>query len=104
MFLLCLNFHETFFQLYFYRTPMGDCFWKLSNVGAHARLFIILATFRSSRGEVQNSQESTCVREKYLCQSLFQKVQGKACNFIQKKTLVQVFSCEFLQNTSSGCF
>ena len=38
-------------------------------------------------------------KAKYLFQSLFfNKVAGlrpKACNFIEKKTLVQVFSCEF---------
>ena len=34
---------------------------------------------------------------KHLCQSLFlNKVAGlKACNFIEKKSLAQVFSCEF---------
>ena len=50
-------------------------------------------------------------RGKYhLCQSLFLiKLQDKACNFIKKETLAQVFSCEFceiskntfLQNTST---
>ena len=34
----------------------------------------------------QNSQENTCVRVSFLI---------KACNFIQKETLAQVFSCEF---------
>ena len=41
--------------------------------------------------------------------SLFNKVAGAAYNFIEKETLAQVFSCEFLrthflQNTSGGCF
>ena len=35
---------------------------------------------------------------KHLCQSLFfNKVAGGACNFIEKETLVQVFSCEFCE-------
>ena len=34
-----------------------------------------------------NSQENTCAR-----------VSFKACNFIKKETLAQVFSCEFLRN------
>ena len=42
-----------------------------------------------------------------------QKQSSQACNFIEKETLAQVFSCEFceiskntffLQNTSGGCF
>ena len=97
MFLLCLNFHETFFQLYFYRTPMGDCFWKLSNVGAHARLFIILATFRSSRGEVQ-------IHRKVPVPESFSKGAGQGLQLYSKKDSGAGFLCEFLQNTSSGCF
>ena len=50
----------------------------------------------------QNSQENTCARV------FFNKVAGDACNFIEKETLAQLFSCEFceiskntfLQNTS----
>ena len=35
---------------------------------------------------------------KHLCQSLiFNKVTGKACNFIKKESLAQVFSCEFCE-------
>ena len=35
---------------------------------------------------------------KYLSQSLFLiKLQAEACNFIKKKALVQVFSCEFCE-------
>ena len=54
---------------------------------------------RSSRPKVfckkdikisQNSQESTCFRVSFLI-----KFQDEACHFIQKETLVQVFSREF---------
>ena len=40
----------------------------------------------------QNSQENTCVRV-----SFFNKVAGDACNFIKKRVLVQVLSCEFCE-------
>ena len=36
----------------------------------------------------QNSQENTCVRVSILI---------KACNFIKKESLAQVFSCEFCE-------
>ena len=36
---------------------------------------------------------------------ILQNLQTKACNFIKKETLVQVFSDHcFLQNTSGVCF
>ena len=38
----------------------------------------------------QNSQESTCARVSFLI-----KLKAQACNFIEKETLTQVFSCEF---------
>ena len=38
----------------------------------------------------QNLQENTCVRVSFLI-----KLQGEACNFIKKETLVQMFLCEF---------
>ena len=40
----------------------------------------------------QNSQENTCAR------AFFNKDAGlKACNFIKKEDLAQVFSCEFCE-------
>ena len=36
----------------------------------------------------QNSQENTCVRVSFL-------IKLQACNFIEKQTLEQVFSCKF---------
>ena len=53
----------------------------------------------------ENSQESTCARVSFLI-----KLLASAYNFILKKTLAQVLSCEFrkiflfLQNSSSGWF
>ena len=50
----------------------------------------------------QNSQENTCVRDSFL-----NKVAGlrpKACNFIKKETLAQVFSCEFCKISKSNFF
>ena len=41
---------------------------------------------------LQNSQENTCARV-----SLLINLQAKACNFIKRETLVQVFSCEFCE-------
>ena len=40
----------------------------------------------------QNSQENTCIRISFLI-----KLQAKACNFIKKETLTQVFPCEFCE-------
>ena len=56
----------------------------------------------------RNLQENTCARVSFLI-----KLQALACSFIKKKTLAQVFSCEFcessknaffIQNISVGCF
>ena len=41
----------------------------------------------------QNSQENTCASVFFLM-----KLQAKACNFIKKETLAQVFSCEFWES------
>ena len=38
----------------------------------------------------QNSQGSTCFRVSFLM-----KLQAKACSFIKKETLAEVFSCKF---------
>ena len=40
-----------------------------------------------------------------LCRNLFLiKLQAEACNFIKKKTLTQVFSCEFCQISQNTFF
>ena len=41
---------------------------------------------------LQNSQENTCDTVSFLIKS-----QAEACNFIEKETLAQVFSCEFCE-------
>ena len=42
---------------------------------------------------------------KHLCQSLyFNKVAGKACNFIKKESLAQGFSCEFCEISKNTFF
>ena len=43
----------------------------------------------------QNSQENTCARVSFLI---------KACNFIKKETLAQVFSCEFCKFSKNTFF
>ena len=61
--------------------------------------------YRSSRPEVFCKKgvirNSTIFTGKHLCQiSFFNKVAGltpKACNFIKKDTLAQVYSCEFFK-------
>ena len=40
----------------------------------------------------QNSQENTCARVSFSI-----KCSPKACNFIKKETLAQVFSCQFCE-------
>ena len=56
----------------------------------------------------QNLQKSTCTRISFLV-----KLLAEACNFLKKKTLPQVISCElceffksniFLCKSSGGCF
>ena len=41
---------------------------------------------------------------KHLCQSLFFNKVAGLCNFIKNKTLVQVFSCEFLEIFNNTLF
>ena len=43
-------------------------------------------------GNFANSQENTCARVSFLV-----KLQAKTCNIVEKKTLAQVFSCEFCE-------
>ena len=40
----------------------------------------------------QNSQENTCARASFLI-----KLQARACSFVKRETLAQVFSCEFCE-------
>ena len=49
----------------------------------------------------QNSQENTCAR---VPETLSIKLQAEACNFIEKETLVQVFSCWFCEISKSTFF
>ena len=46
-----------------------------------------------------NSQENTLVRVSFLI-----KLQVSVCNFIKKKTLAQVFSCEFCEISKNTFF
>ena len=65
--------------------------------------------YRSSRPELlckkvlleisQNSQENTCARVSFLI-----KLKAKACNFIKKETLAQVFSREFFKISKNTFF
>ena len=50
----------------------------------------------------QNLQESTCARVSFLIK--LQVLQAKACNFVKKETLVQVFSCEFCKISNNTFF
>ena len=45
---------------------------------------------------LQNSQENICVRVSFLI-----KLLALACNFIEKETLAQMFSCEFCETVST---
>ena len=47
----------------------------------------------------QNSKENNCVRASFLI-----KLQAKACNFIKKETLAQVFSCKFCKISKNTFF
>ena len=47
----------------------------------------------------QNSLENTCARASFLIKS-----QPEACNFIEKETLVQVFSCGFCEICKKNFF
>ena len=48
---------------------------------------------------LQNSQENTCARASFLI-----KLQAWVCNFIEKDTLIQVFSCEFCEISKNTFF
>ena len=70
------------------------------------RIFKVLTIIKAS-SKFRSTHQRCSVREgvlrnfakftgKHLCQSLFfNEVAGLACNFIKKRTLVQVLSCEF---------
>ena len=45
----------------------------------------------------QNSRENTCVRDSFL-------IKLQACNFIKKKSLAQVFSCEICEIFKNNFF
>ena len=71
-------------------------------------LIILWLKLRSSRQEVFWEKvilrNFTKLTGKQLCQGLFfNKVAYKACNFIKKEALAQVFSCEFCE-TSRNTF
>ena len=62
---------------------------------SHRRCFV-------KKGVLKNFAKLT---GKHLCQSLFlNKVAGRACNFIKKETLAQVFSCEFSETSKNTFF
>ena len=46
----------------------------------------------------RNSQENTCARVSFLIKLHTFGLRLKACKFIKKETLAQVFSCEFCEN------
>ena len=48
-------------------------------------------------GVQQTSQENACVRAPFL-------IKLQACNFIKKKKLAQVFSCEFCEIFKNSFF
>ena len=59
---------------------------------------------RSSCSEVflkisLDSQENTCARISFLI-----KLQVRACNFIKRETLVQVFSCAFCEISNNNFY
>ena len=62
----------------------------------HYQVFLKIGTVKNVFLETsQNSQENTCARVSFL---IMLQVDAEVCNFIRKKTLAQVFSCEFLRN------
>ena len=96
------RFLEPFLQNLHWACPM---FWIIN-------LALLSQLYRSShqrfsvkKGVLSNFLKFT---GKYLCQGLFfNKVAGlmpKACNFIKKETLAQVFSCEFCEISKNTFF
>ena len=63
---------------------------------------VVRSTHRRCSVEKGVLKKFTKFTGKYQCQSLFfNKVAGQACNFIKKKTLVQVFSFEFCESSKN---
>ena len=48
---------------------------------------------------LENWQENTCARVSFLIE-----LRPKACNFIKKETLAQVFSCQFCKISKNTIF
>ena len=82
---------------------------KIANTKTRVFLFTMSRSSRAEgfckKGVLRNFTKFT---GKYLCQSLFvNKVPGlrpKACNFIKKETLAQVFSCDFCKISKNTFF
>ena len=102
MWLLCSNgakfnlFHCIYIQ--YHHIYVQSHLIIIQSRSSHPEVFCI-------KGVLRNFAKFT---GKHLCQSLFfSKVAGlrptKACNFIKKETLAQVFSCEFCE-TSKNIF
>ena len=103
---LCKNFKNDFFIEHLHSTAPGLSFvnlpWSycLSEESCLLRIMLEAVVRRCFVKKVfleisQNSQENTCARVSFFT---------KACNFIKKETLAQVFSREFYEISKSTFF
>ena len=70
------------------------------------KLFLKLNAYRNLWITVMSSSELEAVTRGFLCKKVFFlcKKVPKACNFIKKETLAQVFSCEFCEISKKTLF
>ena len=84
------------------------------DVGESSQIIRFAVTPKASEEISQNSQENTCARVSFLiklqarraseAQRLRVSEALRACNFIKKETLAQVFSCEFCEISKNTIF
>ena len=79
--------HKTIFFFFIGVFILISCSWIPPRAEAVARRCSVKKVFLEI---LQNSQENICARVSFLIKS-----QSRACSFIKKETLAQMFYCEF---------
>ena len=85
-------YFQSLFSFQIYSISFYDCSLKQEDIQCIEAVVRKCSVRKVFLQILQISQENTCARVSFLI-----KLQAKACNFIKKETLAQVFSCEFCE-------